>query len=136
MGILVSGSQFCLQLLFIESCWSEMWAGFSNAGSGQSRRVLWELPFEMLWLSAEVPGKKGNIAAISWKGTSGELQACEPQLCAWEDHGGDVKAQGRRGGDPGQLAQLQQGQNTADPPAGLRDGVTALVGKGRAADVT
>ena len=85
----MSGSQFCLQLLFIESCWSEMWAGFSNAGSGQSRRVLWELPFEMLWLSAEVPGKKGNIAAISWKGTSGELQACKRDLGAGESCGTD-----------------------------------------------
>ena len=47
--------------------------------------------FEKSWLSDKVPSdwKKGNIALIFKKGRSEKLQAGEPYICAWDDHGAD-----------------------------------------------
>ena len=93
--------------------------------------------FEKLWLSGENPSdwEKGNITPNFKKGRK-ELQASEPHLCTWEDHGADpsgyhVKAHTRQRGDLRQSAWLHQGQILPDQPGGLLGWSDSINGQGK-----
>jgi len=85
--------------------------------------------FERSWQLGEVPGnwKKGNIVPIfqnSRREDPRELLTCQPQLCAWGDHGTNphgsyAKAHGGQRGDSRQPAWLHQGQVLLDQPCGF-----------------